>query len=384
MKAAQLIVFILLSCRLIAQTADQAYQVGLEAADRFQFDQAIRAFYDCYQADPQHLDCLARLALSHQQMGNLNDARIYNRAWAKADSLDARAWVALGDLARIMGESEDARDLFEIAVSLDTTNAFFLKKLGISCLDLGQYPAAIAALTTSLHYNSRDLETITTLGDIYLQLDDVVRTDELLNQGLALNPTYRPLLRLAVRAANRKEDRPLTTSYGQRLLTTGDSALYFTTLTGFAWFKQDSLDQARQLLGWVCRQERASELAHFYYAMALEALGQPDSAISQMHLAIQKGQSDYLHLFLEQAGRLHALRDEYRLAVEAYEAALRIQDNPEYLFQIGRIYDSWYQDKAPAIRYYQKYLRSGHESYADYTNQRLDILKAERHQKGSK
>ncbi|MEZ5030812.1 MAG: tetratricopeptide repeat protein [Saprospiraceae bacterium] len=383
MKAAFLFACLFLSVTGTAQSSQVAYLRGLEAADQYQFDQAIRAFYDCYQADPTHLDCLARLAQCHQQMGNLNDARIYYQAWARADSLDARAWMALGDLSLSMGEPEDAKDLYQTAVSLDTTNAYFQKKLGSTCLDLGQFPAAIVALSASLDLNSRDLETISKLGEVYLQLDNLERTGTLINQGLALNPTYRPLLRLGVRLANRLEDRLLTTSYGQRLLATGDSALYFTTLTGYAWFQQDSLDQAIPLLEWVCLQDRASELAHFYYAMALEAAGQTDSALVQMNRAIDKGQSDYLHLFHEQSGRLYARQKNYKDAVAAYEAAGRIEDEAEYIFQIGRVYDEWYRDKSPAIRYYQKYLRSGHQQYAEYTRQRLETLNSDRHQKGN-
>ncbi len=213
------------------------------------------------------------------------------------------------------------------------------------------------------------------------RLDALDRASEVIQNALSLNPTYRPFLRLGVRLANRQEDFAQTITYGQRLLETGDSALYFTTMTGYAWFKQDSLLRASELLGWVCHQDRASELAHFYYALTLDATGLRSEALSQMEMAIDKGQSDYLHLFQEQAGRLYALEKEYKQALTAYEAAYRIRDNPEYLFQIGRVYDEWYQDKNPAIRYYEKYLKSGHLMYADYTLQRLNTLKTDQHQK---
>ncbi|MCF8238133.1 MAG: tetratricopeptide repeat protein [Saprospiraceae bacterium] len=384
MKGAILVCLIIIAATLAAQTERDVFTKGQDAIAHYRYEQAIRNFYDCYQADPQRLDCLQQLAWCHQQMGNMSDARLYYQSWAHADSLDPRSWVALGDLASQMGETDLAQRMFSRAVHLDSTNAYFLKKLGNTLITSGRLPEAISAFMTSLNYNDRDLETAAALAECFIQLDALDQATEVIEHALALNPTYRPIIRLGVRLANRLENHAQTIAYGQRLLATGDSALYYTTMTGYAWFKQDSLIRATELLGWVCKQERASELAHFYYALSLESSGRRSDALAQMAIAIEKGQSDYLYLFQEQAGRLNTLQKNYKEAVTAYEAALRLQDDPEYLFQIGRVYDEWYKDKSPAIRYFQNYLRTGHQQYADYTRQRLDTLKSDRHQKGTK
>ncbi len=91
---------ILWTASLLGQTEQEAFSTGQDAVTHYRYEQAIRHFYNCYQADPDRLDCLQQLAWCHQQMGNLGDARIYYQAWAHADSLDPSILGgSLGDLA---------------------------------------------------------------------------------------------------------------------------------------------------------------------------------------------------------------------------------------------------------------------------------------------
>ncbi len=375
---------VLISCQVYGQSGSDSYANGQQAIAQYQFDQAIRAFYNCHQQEPDRKDCLHQLAWCHQQMGNFQDARIYYRAFINLDTLDPTGWISLGILDEQSGHIENAIKSYAKAVKIDSTNAYFLKKFGQAQVSLGNITAAIGAFQNSLYYNARDLETAAALADGLIQIDALDQATTVIQEGLALNKKDRPLLRLAVRLANRQELPDQTVMYGQQLLETGDSTLYYTTITGQAYVKLDSTSVALYLLDWVCHHDRASELAHYYYALALEASGQPTEAIHHMEIAIEKGQSDYLYLFQEQGGRLHLMDKNFKAAIQAYEAAERLHPDPEHIFQIGRAYDQWYKDKAPAMRYYENYLSTKHQQFAEYAKQRLLVLRADRHQQGNK
>ncbi len=381
MIARLLFIGLLLSSQVLAQSEDDAFTRGQQAVARYQFDDAIRAFYHCHQQDPNRHDCLRQLAWCHQQMGNSRDARIYYQALIHADSLDPSSWLSLGIVEEQNGGLEEAHKAFARAVAIDSTNAYFLKKLGQVSIQLGRVPEAIEAFQLSLIRNSRDLETTSALAEAMIQMDALENARTAIEEGLALNRKYRPLLRLGIRISNRQENPNQTITYGEALFETGDSSLYALTLIGHAYFKLDSLSRALFLLDRACSEDRATDLAHYYYALALDASGQSTQAVDQMKRAIEKGQSDYLHLFWEQTGRLYLLRKQYKAAIEAYQAAERIHSNPENVFQIGRAYDQWYKDKEPAMRYYQMYMDSRHPQFAEYASQRLQLLRSERHQK---
>lgn len=372
-------------CSSSQETVQEASSLlfqGRAAAAQFRFGEALPFFYDCYQQNTQSPLCLEELARCHYQMGNYRDAGIYFHALANHESAQTTAWYYLGLLAEYEGQYSLAVEYYDRLVSQDKANAWYHKLSGKALMKIGDLTGALYRFHDACYLNPRDLESIEILAGIYFALEDQENTLATLDKGLALHNQFLPFLRLYMRTyhrANRYKDVLLT---GDRLMALGDSTSYFMTLYAHAALQIDSLHIADNILATVCARKDAHELAFYYHAIVLEKMKRYDEALTQIQRAITKGTNTYMGSFLEQAATIHVQQKSYQQAIDNWQDAYRLKQDPIYLYRIAVIYDNWHKDKSSAIRYYERYLKSGQSAFAEYVSDRLRVLREHQHQGG--
>lgn len=364
------------------QEASSLLSQGRAAAAQFRFGEALPYFYDCYQQNTQSPQCLEELARCHYQMGNYRDAGIYFQALSNHESAQATAWYYLGLLAEYEGQYSLAVEYYDRLVNLDSTNAWYHKLSGKALMKIGDMTGALYRFIDACTLNPRDLESLEVLAGIYFALEDHENTVSTLDKGLALHDQFLPFLRLYLRTYHRANNYKDVLRMGNRLLVLGDSLSYYMTLYGHAALQMDSLHIADTILATVCARKDAHELAFYYYAIVLEKTKRYDDALTQIQRAITKGTSTYMGSFLEQAATIHSQQKSYQQAIDYWQDAHRLKQDPIHLYRIAVIYDNWHKDKSSAIGYYERYLKSGHSAFAESVSARIRVLREQRHQGG--
>src|SRR5690606_1979143 len=109
---------------LLAQFSDQEtdsiYRRGLTFMEAYDFKEAAKCFYDCQRE--QHDNPVYHYALgqAYEQMGNIQDARLFYRKALSLDTLEVRYLMALGNIEMQRRDYQAARAYFESMILLDS------------------------------------------------------------------------------------------------------------------------------------------------------------------------------------------------------------------------------------------------------------------------
>ncbi|MCB9433789.1 MAG: tetratricopeptide repeat protein [Ardenticatenaceae bacterium] len=113
-------------------------------------------------------------ALFLQNDENEKAAKVWrNFADALADKNSDKYWWALGEEARIKGESPNARKLYEQGLSLTDTPYFFYERLAFLERDLGNWAEALFYFQESIRVNPDYFNGYLYIGDMLIELGNV-------------------------------------------------------------------------------------------------------------------------------------------------------------------------------------------------------------------
>lgn len=335
---------LLTSWQLQGQPLEAIALDGARALSSYRYGEAIRAYHECHRQDEAYLPCLEGLAMAHLHSGNYRDARWYFNKVVDIDPDHVQARVSLANMDEQEGRHAVAAGHFSRLTELEPENAWFHKRLGRQRLAMNDADGATESFREALRLEARDLESMELLGQVLFQRERFDEVLDLTSSAIFQNDQYRPIWRLRLRSQQRLKDHAGALSSGLRLLALGDSSLNTLAATGYAALQSDSLDLALGLLDQACRMERAAELTHYHYSLALDRSGDRDGALVQVQEALRKGRSPFLSVFLDQESRLWEAGGRYTEAINALRSALDLADDPEKVFRIARLYDQWHRD----------------------------------------
>jgi tetratricopeptide (TPR) repeat protein len=88
-------------------------------------DEGLAAIEEIYANDPRNLEALNALILISEQLGKNNEAVNYRLTMAELDPWNAKNYLGLGKIYKILGDSEKSRDMLEKIMSFapDTEEA---------------------------------------------------------------------------------------------------------------------------------------------------------------------------------------------------------------------------------------------------------------------
>lgn len=358
-----------------APSLQERYQDALELINAFQFDRAQELLSACYIEEPENIDYLNKIAYCNFQLGRYRDAKIFYNEILKIDSLNATALSSLGSIYERESNYKTAKAYYQTLIEIDSTNSYYFKRNGYMALRLGDAYGGIANFLKAHSLNESDIEVIDQLCNIYLSLEELDYTEQLLEKGLRLDGKNIKLLYNKARLYQKRQDHPTVVEAIEQAMALGDTSNYYQMMLGVAYLKIDSVDQAIEHLEMIVTREKASEHTHHYLGLAYREKEELDTAIVHLTKAIEKGISEKITIYHADLARMYVEIEDHRSAIKHFQAAFDYSGEEEYLFHIAHHHDLYYKDKRMAMRYYQKYLAGNDHKFRDYSNQRITQLK---------
>lgn len=99
-----------------------------------------------------------------------------------------QAFAALGFASYQQGRNDEAREIFEGLIALDSTSYYGWAGLGAIELTEDNLGAAELSLLSAVQRNAADSTVLANLGEVYLRKGDAAKATEYLQQALALDP----------------------------------------------------------------------------------------------------------------------------------------------------------------------------------------------------
>ncbi len=369
---------------LLAQFSDQEtdsiYRRGLTFMEAYDFKEAAKCFYDCQRE--QHDNPVYHYALgqAYEQMGNIQDARLFYRKALSLDTLEVRYLMALGNIEMQRRDYQAARAYFESMILLDSTNAFYHKQLGKSCYYGSELACALESFTKSLYFNNRDIETIGLMARIYYDNEHYDESLGWITNGLRLDSDHPGLLHLKLRCKVKTEEYEEAILTAERIFENGDSSYQVVKFYGIALNKTGEYEKAIKVLAPLV-ELKGDEGLHYYLGDSYSETGETSKSIEHMEAAAYEfGIGPMVWRYFHKLSRLYSEIGDTKSALRYMERAYDLHADPLILYQLARLTDTYYLDKQMAMNRYNQYLATDDTLFRDYAEDRILELKRYLHQ----
>lgn len=300
--------------------------------------------------------------------------------------LDSNHVKALNASARLESQRANYRQAsihYYRLHEMDTANPYYLKQLGALSLKRGSIALAFAYFNSAFSLSPNDLELITNLSKLYLEMKFYDQCDSLLRKGMTLDSGSASLIMLDIQSSYRQKDYARMDNALNRLLRVQkDSSGFFLRNKGIAAYHQNDYQSSIDCLELLVKQEGPSELVLFYLGLAHRDLDQLEPASQYLNQSIEESISTQIGTYYLNLALVEEERGQLGKAIAAYQEAYQAKAKPVILYYLAVAYDQYYQDKSPAISYYQRYLKDAPDSdfsYIDYAQKRISELKKRQH-----
>lgn len=359
------------------------YNQALDRIASYQFDKALELLSTCYRQDPKNPDYLSRIAYCHFQLGRYPDAKLFYNAVLQLDSTNTQVISSLGSIYEKENNYREALRYYIYWAALDTTNSFAYKRCGYSALRSGMGTEGMLYFLQAHTLNPADIETIDQLSTIYLQTEQLDYAEQVLQQGLNIDPKNIRLLQNKARLFNKRKEYPIVIQSIEQTMAQGDTSDYYQMMLGVAYLQMDSLDKGIYNLEEIVRREEDTEHTHQYLGLAYRKKGDLEKSITHFETAIQKGISEKIDSYYADLAAIYESQNNYRKAIEYYQKAQEYKAQPEYIFFTARNYDMAYKDKRQALKLYQQYITTQDAEFKNYAETRIGQLKELIHFRGN-
>jgi len=337
-----------------------------------------------YINDQQNPDYITKIGFCDYQLGSLRDAQLYFKESLKFDSLNAFALSYLGLIADKNRAYDEAQSYYKQLLQVDSTNSYYYKQNGYIAKKREEYFEAVGFFNTAYYYNKNDIVVISELCKLFIGLKQYDYADYMIAEGLKLDSTSIEIIHHQIQSNFDQKRYDVVTEVGAQALRLQDTTAFYVKMMGFSHIRQEQYQEAIGVLSMIIKKEKKKELVYYYMATAYAGLAQNDEAVKHYELAIDAGISEKVSDYYKKIGMLHETDSQLKKALKAYEKAHFFSEDPIYLYYMARDADNYYKDKKIALRYYERYLKTGHEEYRDYVNTRITYLKERIHLAGGK
>jgi tetratricopeptide (TPR) repeat protein len=389
MNAKQFLLFNLLFVLSIFNVSAQSTIINTDSVDycksgnefiaNYQFDRAIETLIQCFADDLQNTEYLKKIAMCYSNIGQLKDAK---NAYLKILEVDSANIAALNLIGLIYIKEyayNEALKQYEKLVNIDSTNSYYYKKVAELTLKTHDFTGALLNYEKAYHLNSKDIEVITELTKLYQELKLHNKADSLIKTGRSLDSTNVKLMLYQAKSAYEQKDyRAVINGVNQILETSKDTTVYLLKLLGISYFHVKDYNNATKILEKVIKSSQESEVIHYYLGLAFKALGELGRSVMHFELSIQHGISNNISAYYTNLAVTYEEQGKFGESIKAYQAAYKSSKDKILLYHLARNYDSYYQDKKTALRYYEMYLAAndtGSVEIKDYSKHRISELK---------
>lgn len=380
---------IILTCLFVVDVTAQTPTIAADTIDActegnallasFQFAKALEHFKLCCDSEPGDMGCLRKMALCNYKLGRYPEAILYNQKILENDSMNVVAKNQLAAIFSKQGYHADARQQFIDLIGIDSSNSYYYEQIASLSRNIGDLGTAVAGYEKVHSLDPKNLEAVIQLARIYHQLEMHSAVDTLVATGLALDSISPKLLLYGAQSAYKQKNYEGVISSLSRLLqTTRDTSVYALKLLGISYYHTHEIESSISVLEKVVAREDNSEIVHYYLGLAYRDAEDVAKSVQHFEQAIDQGMSDNLPAYYTNLAIAFEEKGMFAESIRAYQAAYKNSGDKTLLYHLARNYDSFYEDKKTALKYYEKYMATndtGNIRFKDYTQHRITELK---------
>ncbi|WP_263808517.1 tetratricopeptide repeat protein [Salinibacter sp.] len=164
-----------------------------------------------------------------------------------------------------------------------------------------------------------------------------------------------------------------------RTLAAGDSSATVYRRIGLVDVRRQQCARALPFLRQSLRRDSSHTRTTLYLGVTYLRLDSLRRAGTHLQNTIDREARGPITKALEHQGSLKSRQGAVAAAVDAYKTALRLRpERGELYFRLATVYDEHYRDKAPAARYYRRFLQTREAALPElrrYATSRLKALR---------
>jgi tetratricopeptide (TPR) repeat protein len=333
-----------------------------ELMQKGQYAQALVALEKLNTGDSTQTDILQKQALCNLKLGRINQARkLYQ-------TLLSRNPDSVENLLQISAIYEKEYNLIEAFKtyqklnSLDSLNTFYWKELARVSIRMERVQEAVLYLKKAISIDNRDLESLASLSNLYLNKGDEDLADPLIKRAFQLDSSSIRIRHLRSRISYISSDFQGVMKDILFTMSLRDSTSHYQRLLGTAYYYLDSLPKSIATFKRLIRIGEKTEnvYAGLAFAQLKLAKGKEDMEIyeagNNFYTAIDLGTSDRISDYEIGLADFYDKLGDTDLAIRSFTKLL--QNRPKAVFRLGEIYEKKKQDKNMAILYYQEYIKA--------------------------
>ena len=371
-------------CSSLALLAFSAYGQSIDSlilkAQHFdaaqKYSESLSHYSTCLELDADMLPCQLGIATASMRLGDFSRAKIQYEKILEKDSLNTSSIVALSSIYDQELNSAKASKYYKLLNEIYPDNAVYYRKHGNQYFRTGYINDAYHLYQQAWELNPRDILTIKSMAEIHIAQGEYLESDSLLQIAFTLDSNNVSVLLLKAKNSYRLKNYEDAVVSLKKVNRATNLDNYFKKMLGYSFMQTDSLDKAIFWLQQSLENENNPEYAHYYLAKAYEAQDNEEFAIHHYDLAIASGISKNMATYHMNVGKIYEDQKDLKKAVKHYEKANTFGAEPIVLYQLALAYDVLYADKSVAVRYFDKYLKSGDDNivFLEYALKRRDYL----------
>lgn len=339
----------------------QAYYIlGRSYQELHQHGRAIRSFESALEGGVEPSRGLPRLAASYTALGRLDRAKmLIKEAIAHTETARvARLRLQLSKIYEKQRKWQRAGEIYRRRLAADSANLSVRRRLAHVLVKQGQTAEAIPQYRRIYRGRPQDTRTAHALSRLLLETEAYTQTLHVTKKALTRDSTHAGLWRNRADAAFNLDSLALAERAYKRTLQHGDTSTTGLLRLGIVRVGRGKHHASLAPLRTAHRRDTTRAATHFYLGAALRGVGQPQKALTHFDRAAKYASEGILIDALTQAARTHDARNQLTEALHDYRTALRLRpDRADLYFRMATLYDSYYEDKSVAARYYRLFLQ---------------------------
>ncbi|MFP4468389.1 MAG: hypothetical protein ACLFN2_05435 [Bacteroidales bacterium] len=222
--------------------------------------------------------------------------------------------------------------------------------------------------------------------DVLQEMGLSERAYSILKRGIRVSPENQGFRRQMVGLTYEMNTYDETIEHAEFLTQHGDTTAQTVKLKAFSLYQFGLLDRAEYWIDYLLDNEFIGEDVFFYKAKILTARGDKDRAQDYYYESVHNCMSQNFNTFALQTGiNLYEIMD-YDAAIRWMRMLRNFSDNPLVNFYLAASYFEFYEDKDPALEYFQLFadqsVRDEEEPHRRYAKNRIREITEEKHFQG--
>ena len=358
-----LIITLLFTLLFFAKIFAQTESISItELMQKGQYAQALVELDKLNNGDSIQLDILQKQALCNLKLGRIAQARkLYQIVLLKnPDSVEN-----LLQMATIYEKEYNLLEAFKTYQklnSLDSLNTFYWKELARVSVRMEHGKEGITYLKKALSIDDKDIESLASLSNLYLNKGDEDLAEPLIKRAFELDSSSIRIRHLRSRFFYISSDFKGVMKDILFTMSVGDSTAYYQRFLGTAYYYLDSLPKSIAIFKRLIKIGEKTENVYAGLAFAqlkladgkeYEPIYEADNNFSD---AIDLGTSDRISDYEIGKADVQDKLGQTDYAIRLFTRLLQIR--PKAVFRLGEIYEKKKQDKEMALIYYQEYIKA--------------------------